>query len=54
MAERGFGDDPAVARWLEISKEDPLPEVRYAKHPSLARQREEEEGTDDEPTSQAE
>ena len=34
MAERGFGDDPTVIRWLEISKEDPLPEVRHAKHPS--------------------
>lgn len=54
MAERGFNDDPAVARWLENAEEDPLPEVRYAKHPSLARQRNEEEGTDDEPTSQAE
>ena len=54
MAERGFSDDPAVTRWLEIAKEDPLPEVRYAKHPSLARQRKEAEGTDDEPTSQAE
>ena len=54
MAERGFGDAPAIARWLAISKEDPLPEVRHAKHPSLARQHKEEEGTDDEPTSQAE
>ena len=54
MAECGFNDDPAVARWLKNAKEDPLPEVRHAKHPSLARQRNEEEGTDDEPTSQAE
>ena len=54
MAERGFNDDPAVARWLKNAEEDPLPEVRHAKHPSLARQRKEEEGTDDEPTSQAE
>lgn len=54
MAERGFGDDPAVTRWLEASKEDPLPEVRYARHPSLARQLREAESTDDEPTSQAE
>lgn len=54
MAERGFSDDPTVTRWLENAKEDPLPEVRYAKHPSLARQRKEAEGTDDEPTSQAE
>lgn len=54
MAERGFDDDPAVARWLENAEEDPLPEVRYAKHPSLARQRKEAESTDDEPTSQAE
>lgn len=54
MADQGFGDDPAVARWLKNAEEDPLPEVRYAKHPSLARQRKEEEGTDDEPTSQAE
>ena len=54
MAERGFNDAPTVTRWLEISKEDPLPEVRHAKHSSLARQRKEEEGTDDAPTSQAE
>lgn len=54
MDERGCGDDPAIARWLAISKEDPLPEVRHAKHPSLARQHKEEEDTDDEPTSQAE
>ena len=34
MAERGFSDDPTVTRWLENAKEDPLPEVRHAKHPS--------------------
>ena len=30
MAERGFGDDPSVARWSENIENDPLPEVRYA------------------------
>ena len=31
MAERGFGDDPSVARWSENIEKDPLPEVRYAR-----------------------
>ena len=31
MAECGLGDDPAVGRWAENIKNDPLPEVRYAK-----------------------
>ena len=31
MKECGLGDDPAVARWSEHIKNDPLPEVRYAR-----------------------
>ena len=31
MAECGFGDDPAIARWSENIENDPLPEVRYAR-----------------------
>ena len=30
MAQCGLGENPAVARWLEIAQEDPLPEVRRA------------------------
>ena len=30
MAEDGLQEHPTVARWLEIDKEDPLPEVRNA------------------------
>ena len=52
MAEHGLADDPTIARWLEIAKEDPLPEVRHAQHP--ARQRKEKESIGDEPMSQVE
>jgi hypothetical protein len=31
MAECGLGDDPAVSHWSENIKNDPLPEVRYAR-----------------------
>ncbi len=54
MAEHGLADDPTVARWLEIAKEDPLPEVRQAKHSAFARQHKEKESTGEEPMSQAE
>ena len=54
MAEHGYGNDPTVARWLKISKEDPLPEVRHAQHPAFTHQREGTTGTDDGPTSQTE
>ena len=30
MARDGLGEDPIVARWLDMAKEDPLPEVRNA------------------------
>ena len=30
MSNSGMNDDPAVARWLEVAQEDPLPEVREA------------------------
>ena len=30
MARNGLNDSPAVTRWLEMAKEDPLPEVRDA------------------------
>ena len=29
MANQGLKDNPVISRWLEIAKEDPLPEVRY-------------------------
>ena len=54
MAECGLGDDPAVTRWLESAKEDPLPEVRYAKNSDFAQSNREREGAGNEPTSQAE
>lgn len=43
MGAQGLGDAPAVARWLEIIKEDPLPEVRFVKEPPFARQPEEDD-----------
>ena len=30
MAKSGLGESPVVAHWLEIAKDDPLPEVRQA------------------------
>ena len=36
IAQRGFRDEPAVDLWLRISKEDPLPEVRFAVAPVFA------------------
>ena len=30
MAKDGLHQHPAVARWLEMAREDPLPEVRNA------------------------
>ena len=30
MAQKGYADSPAISQWLEIAKDDPLPEVRYA------------------------
>ena len=29
MAQKGYADSPAISRWLEIARDDPLPEVRY-------------------------
>jgi len=43
MAAYGSGNAPAVSRWLEMAKEDPLPEVRYAKSPTLMYQSSDEE-----------
>ena len=54
MATRGSEDDPVVSRWLEIAKEDSLPEVRYVKSPAFARQPENEESVDDGPGSHTE
>ena len=34
MAQNGFNVDPAVAKWIESAKSDPLPEVRHAKGPA--------------------
>lgn len=42
MANRGAKDAPAVARWLQIIEQDPLPEVRYMTTPALVRQPEKE------------
>ena len=36
MEKHGFADAPVVSRWLRIAENDPLPEVRYAKHPALS------------------
>ena len=33
MAEHGFDAEPAVARWVANSRDDPLPEIRHAKGP---------------------
>ena len=52
MAECGLGDDPAVTRWLETAKEDPLPEVRYAKSSDFAQSSREKESAGDEPPTQ--
>ncbi len=52
MAECGLGDDPAVTRWLESAKEDPLPEVRYAKNSDFAQSSRGREGAGDEPPAQ--
>ena len=30
MTKHGYGDEPAVVRWLAIGRNDPLPEVRNA------------------------
>ena len=35
MAAHSSENAPAVSRWLEMAEEDPLPEVRYAKSPTL-------------------
>ena len=35
MAQKGFDADPAVARWVEGARNDPLPEVRHAKGPAV-------------------
>ena len=34
MAQNGFNADPAVAKWVESARNDPLPEVRHAKGPA--------------------
>ena len=52
MAECGLGDNPAVTRWLESTKEDPLPEVRHAKSSDFAQPSREREGVGDEPPTQ--
>ena len=43
MEAQGLEDAPAVARWLKIIEEDPLPEVRFVKSPAFARKPEENE-----------
>ena len=54
MAKRGLEDAPAVSRWLEIAETDPLPEVRYAKGPTSAHQREDAAAVSNELDSQTE
>ena len=36
MAEHGYDSEPAVVRWIESARNDPLPEVRYAIGPTGA------------------
>ena len=43
MADRGFENDSTVVRWLEIARQDPLPEVRYVK--GLTSMRQQKDGT---------
>ena len=38
MAAHGSKNTPVVSRWLEMAKNDPLPEVRYAKSQTFTRQ----------------
>ena len=33
MKQKGYDDSPAISRWLEIARDDPLPEVRYVISP---------------------
>ena len=40
MANSGMEDDPVITRWLEMAREDPLPEVRYAALRQRSHQRE--------------
>ena len=49
MAKCGFEKAPAVVCWLKIVEKDPLPEVRNAKGPTFARQRETAARIKDEP-----
>ena len=49
MAKCGFEKAPAVVCWLKIVEKDPLPEVRNAKGPTFARQREAAARIKDEP-----
>ncbi|MDE0529077.1 MAG: SIR2 family protein [Truepera sp.] len=46
MEKHGYKNHPVVAHWLQIIKEDPLPEVRYARSPVLTRQPEKGESVD--------
>ena len=34
MAINDSADTPAIARWLEIARSDPLPESRFTQHPN--------------------
>lgn len=46
VAMEGCGfDDPAVSRWVEIAKSDPLPEVRHAKRATTALDESDETGS---------
>ena len=52
MAKQGYRDDSTIYRWLEVSGEDPLPEVRYVEDPPYFRgpDSEERDGHDDDGT----
>ena len=52
MAKHGYRDDSTISRWLEVSGEDPLPEVRYVKDPPYFRgpDSKERDGHDEEGT----
>ena len=54
MAGCDFDTNPAITRWVETAKNDPLPEVRYAKGPTSSDQLEHRATTSDESDSRTE
>ncbi|MGD9504584.1 MAG: SIR2 family protein [Syntrophobacteraceae bacterium] len=41
MSVSGYENDPTVADWVDIARNDPLPEVRYAERPTVVVQNQE-------------